>query len=181
MSTVACLSSHCVADFRSWETLHPGLIWSLAFSELFRAPTTPCPCPSPLLSISPAPALHFLVEGARDGQTGRELAEGTCGPGFPSETPLTEPEHQGQFYAWRMGEGSPNFLSHVMGSCGCIMGVEGPPRASGGQALRPRRKECPRTGFCPASHSPATSLPGSCDTEPSPPVQASPGLTRGSL
>lgn len=32
----------CVADFRSWETLHPGLIWSLDFPELLRAPLTPC-------------------------------------------------------------------------------------------------------------------------------------------
>lgn len=52
------------ADFRSWETLHPRLIWSLGFSELLRAPLTPCLCFSPLLSASSVPALLFLMHVA---------------------------------------------------------------------------------------------------------------------
>lgn len=85
----------------------------------------------------PCPSSALPCGGVKE-WTERELAEGPFGFGFPSETPLAEPEHQGQFCAWRMGEESPSFLFHVMGSYGSIAGVEGLPRASGGQALRPR-------------------------------------------
>lgn len=134
---MACLSSHCAADFRSWETLHSGLIWSLGFSELFKGPSNSLslflfppfcfPCPS-----------AALLCGGGEKWTERGLAEGTFGSGFPSETPLAELEHQGQFCAWRMGEESPSFLFRVMGSYGSVVGVNGLPRASGGQAPRPR-------------------------------------------
>lgn len=61
MSTVACLGPHSVADFRSWETLHPGLIWSVGFLEPFRALSLPVSVSLPSF-LFPIPALHFRVE-----------------------------------------------------------------------------------------------------------------------
>lgn len=108
---------------------------------LSRALKGPSNSLSPFLSppfCFPCPSSALLC-GEGEEWTERELAEGTFGSGFPSETPLAEPENQGQFCAWRMGEENPSFLFHVMGSYGSVVRVEGLPRASGGRAPRPRR------------------------------------------
>lgn len=165
------------ADFRSWETLHSRLIWSLGSSELLRAPLTTCLCFSPLLSASSVPALLLLMHVARMDRRG--VGRGTIGPGFSSETPLGEPEHQSQFCAWSMGDGTPSFLFLVMLPVG--VGGNQEIKEPGEQALRPKRKSftCLASAPFTFSHDPAP--PGSYDMEQSSHTQSPPVLERDFL
>lgn len=63
------------------------------------------------------------MKGAKDGQSG-SWQTGLLDLAFLLRPTLAESEHWGQLCEWRMGEGSPSFLFHVMGSCGSIVGAE---------------------------------------------------------